>query len=439
MNAHHPLRRVWSRSPLVSASLLTGILLAIEPCAVRAETPPAQVDPCAVVPALLPVAAEIRGLAVKAPVRCEALSPEEFERRGSEAARAVSDPAKLAHEERVYSMLGLIAEDFPYARCMRSDSSLPGLAVFDPARNAIRLRSDIRTPPSAIVHELTHALQHQHFDLTAFRLGARTSDGILARSALAEGDATWVEEEYLRRAPETEVRGDDRKSVATDPACTPPEALVEVFDFPYTIGHTYVRTLRVADKSGESLNERYRTPPGHTKEIIFARPAVAPAAAAFPPDWAAIDAGSGFPPFRPVLEDELGAWIFRQLLQRFIKRNDSLLASQLLASDRLVFSESSHAEAVEWELRAANSEGAARLEVPIRHYLERRFGLPPLTGPEERDPAHPSNRVDELAPTSPPRSGPEVRDMRANDGARLWLRRVGDTIRLQIVKAKIAP
>ena len=45
--------------------------------------------------------------------------------------------------------------------------------------------------PATVVHEYVHALQDQHFDLAAYDLD--TSDGFLARRAIAEGDAVLAE------------------------------------------------------------------------------------------------------------------------------------------------------------------------------------------------------------------------------------------------------
>src|SRR6185295_18065417 len=47
-----------------------------------------------------------------------------------------------------------------------------------------------RMEDTIIVHELTHALQDQHFDLQKFQISDPLSDAGSARSALIEGDAT---------------------------------------------------------------------------------------------------------------------------------------------------------------------------------------------------------------------------------------------------------
>ena len=55
-----------------------------------------------------------------------------------------------------------------------------------------------------LVHELTHALQDQHFDLTKLDRGVETSGEDFALTALVEGDATSVEDDYLFSLPDDE-------------------------------------------------------------------------------------------------------------------------------------------------------------------------------------------------------------------------------------------
>lgn len=53
-----------------------------------------------------------------------------------------------------------------------------------------------------LVHELTHALQDQHFDLTALDAGVHSRDEALALHAVIEGDATncqWRSRSASRR------------------------------------------------------------------------------------------------------------------------------------------------------------------------------------------------------------------------------------------------
>ena len=55
-----------------------------------------------------------------------------------------------------------------------------------------------------LVHELTHALQDQRFDLTRLDDAIETSGEDFALTALVEGDATSIEDDYLYSLPQAE-------------------------------------------------------------------------------------------------------------------------------------------------------------------------------------------------------------------------------------------
>ena len=70
-----------------------------------------------------------------------------------------------------------------------------------------------------LVHELTHALQDQRFDLTKLDDTVETEGEDFALTALVEGDATSVEDDYLFSLPQAEQDAyfaeepDDRRPV----------------------------------------------------------------------------------------------------------------------------------------------------------------------------------------------------------------------------------
>ena len=73
-------------------------------------------------------------------------------------------------------------------------------AYYDPATRSVNfpMRSySSETLKIIIVHELVHVLQDQHFGLDRLLSDATNSDEIIARQALAEGDATLAETLYL--------------------------------------------------------------------------------------------------------------------------------------------------------------------------------------------------------------------------------------------------
>lgn len=116
-----------------------------------------------------------------------------------------------------------------------------------------------------LAHELLHALQDQHFDLTSF--DRETFDEEAATNGLVEGDATHVEAEYERQC-------------SIEWGCLEPEALPPTPDIAhdgvflemahqYEDGPDYVEHfLNEADGDWTAVDERYQDPPTSATEVI---------------------------------------------------------------------------------------------------------------------------------------------------------------------------
>ena len=143
-----------------------------------------------------------------------------------------------------------------------------------------------------IAHELTHVLQDQHFGLDRLLNDATNSDEIIARQALAEGDATLIETLYLffelggvvptdtqlqtaidiiANTTVDEIK-QDLKNAEADPQAVQeientPDFLFEQSSFPYFRGVAFVYHLR---KRGGwvTVNRAYTHPPSSTEHIL---------------------------------------------------------------------------------------------------------------------------------------------------------------------------
>ncbi|MBW3661430.1 MAG: hypothetical protein KY397_07355, partial [Gemmatimonadetes bacterium] len=132
---------------------------------------------------------------------------------------------------------------------------------------------------ATLVHELTHALQDQHFDLQRWLAELPpTEDGALARAAVAEGDAMAAMLAYV--LVPTGISLDDlpgvgellRRNAGATGAAFPtfdraPKALQRLLLFPYVEGADFVLASR--ERGGwEAVDRLYREPPGSTEQIL---------------------------------------------------------------------------------------------------------------------------------------------------------------------------
>ncbi len=122
-----------------------------------------------------------------------------------------------------------------------------------------------------LAHELTHALQDQHFDLGRLPLENRDNDDrALAASALIEGDATLAMNQYmLGDLSAASIKDSLAGALSTDVTqlVAAPRFLRETLLFPYLHGLAFCQTLY---ESGgwPALAAAYAQPPSSTAEIL---------------------------------------------------------------------------------------------------------------------------------------------------------------------------
>lgn len=223
---------------------------------------------CSVATEALTDASRLRHLEPTRKVPCVVRTTAEVERFLRDTLSAKFPKNLLSMEERVYQALGVIPDEYPYAdRIVRAYVSQIG-GYYDPERKTFvmvdTMAKSLRY--SVAVHELTHALQDQHFGLLDFLDPKHKSDELMAHAALVEGDATAIMQDS----------GRERRSAHTESATSPvqsaqavevPEALERVLLFPYVEGLSFVRALQ---KEGgvEAINRSFRHPPRSSREVL---------------------------------------------------------------------------------------------------------------------------------------------------------------------------
>ena len=121
-----------------------------------------------------------------------------------------------------------------------------------------------------LVHELTHALDDQHFGIHRPELYDRNDESAMAFNALVEGDARRVELAY-----QATLSDDERSSLAADAAAAAPELDPEVFpgvmtlerDFALGDGQAFVQGL-VDDGGNAAVDEAFEDPPQTSEEVL---------------------------------------------------------------------------------------------------------------------------------------------------------------------------
>lgn len=133
-------------------------------------------------------------------------------------------------------------------------------AYYDNKKKEVFLYDDIKGnyAKGVLIHELVHALQDQHFNLTKLHQETFGSDRELAVAALIEGDATLVSIEMLQKeqpfmAKMLETKLEKAKNLQNA--------------FLYGVGARWVKSMK--DKGGwEAVNRRYQFMPMSTATVL---------------------------------------------------------------------------------------------------------------------------------------------------------------------------
>ena len=179
------------------------------------------------------------------------------------------------------SGIGFIPLDFNYQQGL-IDLYLSQLGgYYDPEKRHFVMAAwmPVMLQTTIAVHELTHALQDQYFNLATFTdQNKYTSDQLMARSALVEGDATLVMLDYQRRLmgqagleSDKSVSGVMLQNIIgasmMAPMANVPSSLQNLLIFPYTSGLRFAHEF-LKDGGYKRLDKIFRSPPRSTEEIL---------------------------------------------------------------------------------------------------------------------------------------------------------------------------
>jgi hypothetical protein len=211
-----------------------------------------------------------RGLRYEHPVRADFLGDDDFRQRVTAGGEPTAeDRATLHHYEGLFRALGLISGEVDLEAASKQLAGEGVIGLYVPEEDRIYVRGDTITAAMrpTIVHELTHALQAQHFDLER---KAGTSGEDTAFVSLVEADAMRIEDAYVASRPKAEQQAiaadEQRQAGETDLDGVPP-ILTELFALPYVFGPTFVEAV-AAEGGNAAVDRAFREPPTTERHVI---------------------------------------------------------------------------------------------------------------------------------------------------------------------------
>ena len=220
-----------------------------------------------------------RGLEFEHPVHVDFLSVEEFRERVTEDDQELTDEDReeIRASAGLFRALGLLESDRDLLETLNELRGAGVLGYYSHDDERIRMRGKELTPDvrSTLVHELTHALQDQHFDLGG-RLDeleeADDSAAVAAFRAIVEGDASRIETAWREDLDEDErealsrAQQEEQKQFGKDSAGVP-EVLKTLMGAPYAFGEALLR-VAVADGGEDAVDAMFEEPPTTEEHLV---------------------------------------------------------------------------------------------------------------------------------------------------------------------------
>lgn len=226
-----------------------------------------------------------------------------------EHARASLDADDLQRSRTIYCALGLLSPDQDLVSLLTAVMGEQILGYYDPDASVLVLRDTVvaglgRSPRDptglesrlVLVHELVHALQDQHFDLSALLAATETSDAANALSAVVEGDAMLVSTAFTTLTTPREASpealqgltaepqrlaswlgGAEARAAAGPELASAPAIVREPLISAYYDGLLYAAHAYRQGAEHRAIDQALRTPPTATARILHPeQPAIRP-------------------------------------------------------------------------------------------------------------------------------------------------------------------
>ena len=281
---------------------------------------------------------DIRKLSVLREVKSGSQSRADIERMVIRNLDSQTTPAEMHATEVVLRKLGLVPADFQFRPFVIKLLTEQVAGYYDTKAQQFYLADwiELEGQKPVMAHELTHALQDQHFNLKRFEKWPNgDADAELAAHALIEGDATLTMTLYMAQNPLVAlafVRSLGGTTNSSEQFKQAPRALRESLVFPYERGLEWA--MRIYRNGGwEKISAAYTKLPLSSEHIIHPEKYLAyelPVKVSLPEVRGLL--GSGW---KKLDYDVNGEWSYYLILDEFLKAPaESKRASAGWAGDR---------------------------------------------------------------------------------------------------------
>src|SRR6266849_5883818 len=314
------------------------------PAAPKAGT---QADFTAAADEVLNQMSEITGLKLRAPLKKSLRSREEIRAFVIKQMNEEKNPAERYADARSAEALGLIPKGFNLDSFMVNVLTEQVEGLYDPKTREFYIAdwSPLADQRMVMAHELTHALEDQHFQIETWVKAARPNeDAELARDAVLEGSAMAAMVDYLMLGTGRslkDVPDFDPGMLIGDLGSTPtlqkaPPFLKDALIFPYLGGLTFSAAI-MKNTGWAALAGLFERPPVSTQQILHPalyRSGKTPASVTLPrlekllgDNWSKLD------------ENIMGEFGWKEVLKQFLDDDRAKTLAAAWDGDRYILFE----------------------------------------------------------------------------------------------------
>jgi hypothetical protein len=330
---------------------------------------------------------KLLSLPVLQPLKRSVRSRDEIRDYLVQSMRDDKDNAKRHADQKALEALGLIPKDYPLDQKLLSLLTEQIAGMYDPKGREFFI-ADWTSPADQrmiMAHELTHALQDQHFHIQKWEDAAKPNDDDeLARDAVLEGSATLAMFDYqlqqIGRQPGdifgldpslllSLMFGDLDKSPELADA---PMVLRDEMLFPYGAGASFSLEVLKAGGGWPAMHKVFERPPASTQQVIHPDlylKGVMPATVTLPPIEKIVPRG-----WKKLDENLLGEFGLDEVLKQFLgKERADDLAQSWVGDKYAIFERQPGGQTLlAIRFRLASDDDAARLFGGYSEVLEQK-------------------------------------------------------------------
>ena len=341
----------------------------------------AQTDLCDSLNLAKGITSKARQLNFVSDVKCQILNLDQIRKKTQQNFFREISAEQIKYEEMVYKALQIIPTNYDYKNEIIKIYSSTAAGLYETNEKTLYLVKDLAAEeyPVTIVHELTHALQDQHFNMLQLKSMRATSDQIMAISALLEGDASSVEDisdsklqNQLLNFYQKVIK--NNKSIQSEQEniqnqSTPP-ALKKLLSFSYDFGFNFVKNLQKQSGQSTTPQRAFTRPPQSTSEILHLAKFLAEKELPRMPE-VELPENVLIENIKLVFSDRMGEYFINAMLANKLATKSAILASNAWENDRLLLyqNKDSNKFLILWDISVASEEKAQFLKLALDDFI----------------------------------------------------------------------